>query len=82
MSRTSNPERNDRNATSISAARMRTNEAAAYMGISNSTLAKGRITGNSPPYSKVGRIVVYDRRDIDEWLAARRRRSTSDEPAS
>lgn len=58
--------------------RLRSREAAAYLGISGSTLAKGRMTGNSPPYTKIGRIVVYDRNDIDEWLATRRRRSTSD----
>jgi predicted DNA-binding transcriptional regulator AlpA len=58
---------------------MRSRETADYIGISGSTLAKGRMTGNSPPYTKIGRIVVYDRNDIDEWLASRRRRSTSDE---
>lgn len=58
--------------------RMRTGPMADYLNISSSTLAKGRMTGNGPPYTKVGRIVVYDLSDVDEWLASRRRRSTSE----
>ena len=41
-------------------------------------LAKVRIAGGGPPYAKVGRIVVYDLDEVDEWLAGRRRRSTSE----
>ncbi len=31
----------------------------------------------SPPFLKLGRAVRYDRRDLDEWLAARKRTTTS-----
>jgi predicted DNA-binding transcriptional regulator AlpA len=44
-----------------------------------STLEKLRLTGDGPRYSKLGkRTVVYDEGDLDEYAAARRRRSTSD----
>jgi hypothetical protein len=58
------------------AARMRTPEAARYVGLSQSTLARMRMRGDGPLYSKGARIVVYDLRDLDDWLRARVRRST------
>ena len=54
-------------------------EAAEYLGLSASTLAKMRLRGDGPVYSKAGpRIVLYDRIDLDAWLAARKRHSTSE----
>lgn len=53
-------------------------DAASYIGLASQTLAKMRVTGDSPPFYKVGRQVLYDRADLDNWLAERRRRSTSD----
>ncbi len=47
-------------------------------GVSTSTLAKWRLTGTGPAYSKLGRICVYNVADLDDFLAARRRLSTSD----
>ena len=47
-------------------------------GVSTSTLAKWRLTGFGPAYSKAGRNVVYNVADLEEYLAARRRHSTSD----
>lgn len=58
-----------------------TKDAAAYIGLAQQTLAKMRWSGDSPPYFKVGRQVVYDRTDLDAWLSARRRRSTTDSGA-
>ncbi len=55
-----------------------TDDAARYLGLAKQTLAKFRVSGESPPYYKIGRRVLYDRADLDEWLANRRRRSTSD----
>lgn len=58
---------------------LRAPAAADYLGLSASTLAKMRLRGDGPAYSKAGpRIVVYDRRDLDEWLQSRRRHSTSE----
>jgi excisionase family DNA binding protein len=53
-------------------------DAAAYVGLAVQTLAKMRVSGESPPFYKLGRQVLYDRAELDEWVAARRRRSTSD----
>lgn len=53
-------------------------DAAAYLGIATQTLAKARWAGTSPPFYKVGRQVLYDHADLDQWLEIRRRRSTSD----
>lgn len=59
--------------------RLRTREAAKYCGLSPSTMEKLRLTGNGPVYSKVGpKIVVYGPEDLDAWLDAGRRTSTSD----
>ena len=63
----------------IGARMMRAPEAAAYLGLSPSTLAKMRMRGDGPTYSKAGpRVVVYDVRSLDAYLNARRRLSTSD----
>ena len=59
--------------------KLRAPEAAEYLGLSASTLAKMRLRGDGPPYSKAGpRVVIYDRADLDAWVAARRRTSTSE----
>ncbi len=58
---------------------LRVTEAADYTGLSTSTLAKLRLSGEGAPFMKAGRrVVVYDIKDLDAWLASRRRRSTSD----
>jgi predicted DNA-binding transcriptional regulator AlpA len=58
---------------------LRTPQAAAYVGLSTSTLEKFRLTGNGPAYQKAGpKIVVYRVEDLDAWLSAGRRTSTSD----
>ena len=54
-------------------------EAAAYIGVSRSWLAKARITGRGPRYVKIDtKTVVYRKQDLDAWLAARVRSSTSE----
>lgn len=53
-------------------------EAAAYVGLARQTLAKMRVTGESPPYFKLGSRIVYRKSDLDFWLSERRRRSTAD----
>lgn len=57
---------------------LRSAQAAKYRKIAESTQAKERMRGDGPPYIKQGRLVLYLRRDIDHWLAERRRRSTSE----
>ena len=58
---------------------LRPRAAAAYLGILVSTLAKMRLRGDGPPYSKAGRAVIYDTFKIDFWLRSSARQSTSDE---
>ena len=61
------------------ARKLRAPTAAEYLGLSASTLAKMRLRGDGPCYAKAGpRIVVYDVADLDTWLAARKRSSTSE----
>jgi len=54
-------------------------DAASYIHKSTSSLAKLRVYGGGPGYFKVGRRVFYDIADLDVWLQARRRNSTSDQ---
>ena len=58
--------------------KLRTTGASAYTGLAESTLEKLRVHGGGPLYIRVGRVVVYDPDDLDAWLEAHKRRSTSD----
>jgi predicted DNA-binding transcriptional regulator AlpA len=66
-----------------SSRRLRTKAAAEYIGYAESTLEKKRLTGNGPPFIRLGvrGAIVYDTRDLDDWLATRRATSTSDRPS-
>jgi predicted DNA-binding transcriptional regulator AlpA len=51
---------------------LRPREAADYLGISESTLAKLRMRDrrkDGPPYAYIGKSVIYDRALLDAWLA-------------
>jgi hypothetical protein len=54
-----------------------TADASKYCGPSTSTFEKLRVAGGGPTYIKLGRRVFYDPDDLDEWLAAQKRLSTS-----
>jgi len=57
----------------------RPSQAAFYLGLSVSTLAKMRMRGDGPPYIKLGqRAVAYDLEDLNEWIVQRRRKNTSE----
>jgi len=58
--------------------RLGTHDAARFLGISARTAEKWRLTGEGPPFLKIGRRVLYDLGDLEEYLASCRRRSTSD----
>jgi hypothetical protein len=59
--------------------KMRAHDAAQYLQLSLSTLAKMRCRGDGPPYTKCGnRIILYDKDVLDGWLRERTRRPTSD----
>ncbi len=58
--------------------RLRTTDAAAYCGSTKSTFEKYRLTGEGPAYSKIGRVVVYDKADLEIWLNSKKHNSTSE----
>jgi excisionase family DNA binding protein len=57
---------------------MKTPEAARYTGLAKSTLEKMRVRGDGCGFIRIGRAILYDADDLDAWLAAHRRKSTSD----
>lgn len=55
-----------------------TNQAAEYLGnIKPNTLEIWRVQGTGPAYKKIGRLVRYSIDDLDAYLAAQSRRSTT-----
>jgi len=58
-----------------------TEQAAEYLGLSYSTLAKSRVTGAyNIRYSKIGKAVRYRRTDLDAFIASNLMNTTSDSP--
>jgi len=53
-------------------------QAADLIGISSSTLAKLRLSGDGPAFLKLSKRVVYRPQDIENWQAQRVFRSTSE----
>ena len=57
---------------------LRPPEAAEYVRLSTSTLAKMRVYGTGPSFIKAGaRVVLYSIVALDEWLASRAFQNTS-----
>jgi hypothetical protein len=54
-------------------------EAASYLRLAPVTLAKLRLTGGGPRFAKLGSRVFYDQAELDAFIDARMRRSTSDD---
>jgi len=57
-------------------------QVAERLGLSISTLAKMRLYGSGPAYSKLGRRVVYRPEDLENWINANRFGSTSEYPST
>jgi len=55
-----------------------TKETAVRLKVSESFLAKKRVSGGGPKYIKVGRVVRYPETAVNEYLSAQLRTSTSD----
>jgi predicted DNA-binding transcriptional regulator AlpA len=53
-------------------------ETAVRLKVSESFLAKKRVSGGGPRFIKIGRLVRYPESGINEYLASRTRTSTSD----
>ncbi len=61
------------------AALLTTVQAARRLGLAVRTLENKRVSGIEPiPFVKLGRKVLYDPRDLEAWVNARRFRSTSE----
>lgn len=52
--------------------------AATYTGLARQTLAKFRVYGGGPRFVKLGRKVLYRQADLDAWIEANARTSTSE----
>lgn len=57
---------------------LNTKDAASYLGLASSTLEKGRVSGRGPRFIKLGRAVRYLTLDLDAYLQARVKNSTSE----
>jgi predicted DNA-binding transcriptional regulator AlpA len=44
-------------------------QAANFLGVKTQTLACWRLCGKGPAFAKIGRLVKYDRRKLEEWVA-------------
>jgi excisionase family DNA binding protein len=53
-------------------------EAATLVRLSERTLERLRLSGGGPVYVKAGRRVLYREPDLQEWIAAQVRTSTSE----
>ncbi|OHT18886.1 helix-turn-helix transcriptional regulator [Edaphosphingomonas haloaromaticamans] len=61
---------------------LNTIEAAEYVRLSKPTLDRLRVSGEGPVYAQLGRAVRYRKADLDDWLASRLTRSTSERGAA
>lgn len=57
---------------------LRVEEVAAATSLSTSYLNKLRVTGFGPHFRKIGRAVLYDPVEVQEWLDRHSRSSTSE----
>ena len=53
-------------------------DVAALLRISRSLLAKWRMVGKGPRFTKVGRRILYETTEVSIWLKAQRRSCTVD----
>lgn len=51
-------------------------QAAKYLSLSTSTLAKMRLSGESPKFVKMGSRVAYRQEDLDAWIEQRLKQTT------
>jgi predicted DNA-binding transcriptional regulator AlpA len=57
---------------------MTAKEAARFLKVSLSWLAKARMRGDGPPYIRVGRSIRYAESALLQWMKSRQRLSTSE----
>jgi predicted DNA-binding transcriptional regulator AlpA len=54
-------------------------EAAHFLRVSLSWLAKARMRGDGPPYIRIGRSIRYSEPALLQWMKSRQRLSTSEQ---
>jgi predicted DNA-binding transcriptional regulator AlpA len=54
-------------------------EAAQFLKLSTSWLAKARMRGDGPPYIRIGRSIRYSEAALVQWMKSRQRLSTSEQ---
>jgi predicted DNA-binding transcriptional regulator AlpA len=54
-------------------------EAAHFLRVSLSWLAKARMRGDGPPYIRIGRSIRYSQAALLQWMKSRQRLSTSEQ---
>jgi hypothetical protein len=59
-------------------AKLSTRDAARFLGVSASMLAKLRISSGGPCFLKINRRVLYDLVDLESWAQSRKQRHTSE----
>ena len=64
--------------TDLTGTWLRPPAAARYLGISSSTLAKWRLRGFGPKWTKLSKAVAYDRSTLEEFARSNLRSSTSE----
>jgi Helix-turn-helix domain len=52
-------------------------EAADFLKVSSSWLAKSRMRGDGPPYIKFNRVIRYSKEALLQWMRAHTRTSTN-----
>lgn len=57
---------------------MDTKTLAKFLNTSPITVMRFRLHGDGPPFFRIGRSVKYRMSDVEDWLATRERRSTSE----
>lgn len=69
--------------TNESESLLTTEQAARFLGVSASFLAKARVSGKpSIPFTRIGVAVRYRKSDLDEHIAANLKTSTSEPQAA
>jgi predicted DNA-binding transcriptional regulator AlpA len=56
---------------------LKPNEAAEFLRLSLSWLAKSRMRGDGPPFIRAGRAIRYSEAAMQQWLKSQQRLSTS-----
>jgi hypothetical protein len=57
---------------------LRAKAAAEYLGVAPQTMARWRVEGRGPRFTKCGAAVVYQLRELEQFIERNTRRSTSE----